>query len=83
MADFVLTNNLFEFDSKFYKEISGGAVRTKFAPPYACIFIGHIETEFLKAQDVKHWFWKRLIDDIFFYMDRKWSEIRKIPWGPQ
>ena len=41
MADFVL--NLFEFDSKFYKQISGS--RTKFAPRYACIFIDHIEAE--------------------------------------
>ena len=46
MADFVLENNLFEFGSKFYKQISGTAIGTKFAPPYACIFMGHIETEF-------------------------------------
>ena len=30
----------------------------------------HIETEFLKAQDIKPWFWKRFIDDIFF----TWTE---------
>ena len=45
MADFVLKNNLFEFDSKFYKQISGTAIGTKFAPLYACIFMDHIETE--------------------------------------
>ena len=67
MADFVLKNNLFEFDSKFYKQISGTAIGTKFAPPYACIFMDHIETEFLKTQDIKPWFWKRFIDDIFSY----------------
>ena len=32
MADFVLKNNLFEFDSKFYQQISGTAIETKFAP---------------------------------------------------
>ena len=53
MADFVLKNNLFEFDSKFYKQISGTAIGTKFAPPYACIFMDHIKTEFLKTQDIK------------------------------
>ena len=37
MADFVLENNLFEFDSKFYKQISGTAIGTKFASPNACI----------------------------------------------
>ena len=70
MTDFVLKNNLFEFASKFYKKVSGTAIRTKFAPPYACIFTDHNETEFLNAQDIKPRFWKRFIDDIF-YMDRK------------
>ena len=32
IADFVLKNNLFEFDSKFYQQISGTAIGTKFAP---------------------------------------------------
>ena len=45
MADFAFKNNLFEFDSKFYKQISGTAIGTKFAPLYACIFMDHIETE--------------------------------------
>ena len=66
MDDFVLKNNLFEFNSKFYKQISGTAIGTKFAPPYACIFMDHVETELLKTQDMKPWFWKRFIEDIFF-----------------
>ena len=67
MTEFVLKNSLLEFASKFYKKVSGTAIRTKFAPPYACIFTDHNETEFLKAQDIKPWFWKRFIDDIFLY----------------
>ena len=47
MADFVLKNKLFEFDSKFCKQISGTAIGTMFAPPYASIFMDHIETDFL------------------------------------
>ena len=39
VADFVLKNNLFEFDFKFYQQISGTAIGTKFAPPYAYIFM--------------------------------------------
>ena len=35
MADFVLKNNLLEFDSKFYKQISRTAIGTKLASPYA------------------------------------------------
>ena len=57
---------MFEFNSKFYKQISGTAIGTKFAPPYACIFMDYIETEFLKSQEIKPWLWKRFIDDIFF-----------------
>ena len=46
------TGLLFEFDSKFYKQISGTAIGTKFVPVYACIFTGYVETEFLKMQDI-------------------------------
>ena len=38
MIDFILKNNLFGFDDKFYKQISGTTIGTKFALPYACIF---------------------------------------------
>ena len=34
MAEFVLKNNYFEFDSKVKKQISGTAIGTKFAPPH-------------------------------------------------
>ena len=70
MTNFVLTNNFFEFNSKFYKQISGTAIGTKFVPPHACIFMDYIETEFLKSQEIKPWLWKRFIDDIFFHLDR-------------
>ena len=66
MADFVLKNNLFEFDCKFYQQISGTAIGTKFAPPYVYIFMDYVETEFLKTQAIKPWLWKRFIDDICF-----------------
>ena len=41
MVNFVLKNNLFEFNSKFYKQISETAVGTKCSPPCAYIFIDH------------------------------------------
>ena len=62
MAYFVLKNNLFEFDCKFYQQISGTTIGTKFA----CIYMDHIETEFLKTQAINPWLCKRFIDDIFF-----------------
>ena len=49
MAEFVF-RDLFEFNSKFYKQISGTAISAKFDPPRAFIFMDYIETEFLKFQ---------------------------------
>ena len=67
MPDFVPKYNLFEFNCKLYQQISGTANEAKFAPPYACIFMGYIETEFLKTQAIKPWLWKTfIVDDIFF-----------------
>ena len=52
-AEFVLKNNYLEFNEKVCKQISGTATGSKFAPPYACIFMGEMETSFLKAQKVQ------------------------------
>ena len=70
MAEFVLKNNYFEFDGKVYQQISGTAIGTKFAPPYACLFLDKVETDFLDKEVVKPWSWFRYIDDIFFV----WTE---------
>ena len=35
MAEFILKNHLFEFETKIIQQISGTATGTKFAPPYA------------------------------------------------
>ena len=77
MTDFVLQSNLFDFDSKFYKQILGTATGIKFSPLYAYIFMDHIETEFLKTQDIKPWFWKRFIDDIFFVWTESEESLEK------
>ena len=44
IADFVLKNNYFEFDSCIKQQISGTAIGTKLAPPYACIFMDKVES---------------------------------------
>ena len=66
MAEFVLKNNLFEFNSKVYQQKSGTAIGTKFAPPCACIYMDEVEQKFLETQDKKPLIWLRYIDDIFF-----------------
>ena len=50
MAEFVLKNNYFQFSDKVYQQISGTAIGTKFAPPYACIFMDQVESKFLQTQ---------------------------------
>ena len=61
LAEFVLKNNYFEFNSEVYRQISGTAMGTKFAPPYACIFMDMVETEFLKELEIKPLVWLRYI----------------------
>ena len=49
ITKFVFENHLCKFCSKFYKNISGTAIGSKFAPPYACISINYVETRILKT----------------------------------
>ena len=65
MAGFFLENNLFEFNGGVKRQKSGTAIGTKFAPPYACIFID--EVEFLKSEELQTFLWLSYIDDIFLY----------------
>ena len=76
MADFVLKNNYFEFDSCIKQQISGAAIGTKFAPPYAaCIFMDKVEIAFLESENIKPWVWMRYIDDIFFIWTESEDEL--------
>ena len=76
MAKFVPQNNYFESNGETKQQISGTAIGTKFAPPYAYIFMDQVESEFLKTQIPLVWF--RYIDDIFFYLDSWIRQIRTI-----
>ena len=42
------------------------ATGTKFAPTYACIYMGKMEGDFLEKQEYKPITYLRYIDDIFF-----------------
>ena len=50
MAEFVLKNNLFEFNNKGFQQISGTTIGTKFAPPYACMYMDRVEQDFLNTR---------------------------------
>ena len=53
MGEFVLNNNIFEFNSRAYQQKSGTDIGTKFAPPYACIYMDEVEQKFLETQSKK------------------------------
>ena len=65
-AQFALNNNLLEFNNDVFQQISGTAIGTKYAPPYACIFMDQIKTKFLRTQSYQPMVWFRYIDDMFF-----------------
>ena len=67
MAEFDLKNNNFEFNSNVKHQISGTAICMKFSPPYACIYVGYMENQFLKNEQIQPWISFRYIDDIFLF----------------
>ena len=66
MAEFVLKNIYFEFNGSIKQKLSGTTIGTKFAPPYVCIFMDKLETNFLKTQTLRPLMWFRYIDGVFF-----------------
>ena len=78
IAEFVLKNNLFEFISKVFQEISGTAIGTKFAPPYPCIYMDRVEQDFLETQELQLLLWLRYIDDIFFIWTHGKEELKSL-----
>ena len=78
MAEFVLKNNLFEFNNKVFQQISGTAIGTNFVPPYACIYMDRVKQDFLKTQELQALLWLRFIDDIFFIWTHGKEELKKV-----
>ena len=66
LAEIVLKNNIFEFDEKTFKQKCGTAIGTKFAPPYAILFMADLEEKMLEIFEKNPMIWRRYIDDIFF-----------------
>ena len=66
LAEIVLKNNIFQFDEKTFKQVRGTAIGTKFAPPYAILFMADLDEKILSASEKKPMIWWRYIDDIFF-----------------
>ena len=54
----------------------GTAIGTKFAPPYACIYMDKTETDFINSQKLQPSVWLRYIDDIFFIWTHGENELK-------
>lgn len=65
---FILSHNVFNFDSQLFIQTRGTAMGTKFAPSYANLFMGHFEHNMIKQSAWKDniIMYKRYIDDLFF-----------------
>ena len=59
MAEFVLKNNYFQFSDEVHQQISGTAIDTNFAPPYARIFMDQVESKFLQTPKFQALIWFR------------------------
>ena len=56
MAEFVSKKNYFEFNAKVKQQLSATAIGTKFAPPYACIFMDKLKLNFLIHKYTSCWY---------------------------
>ena len=61
----VLENNFFEFDGKVFCQKFGTAIKTKFAPGFANIFMGYLKETFLDSCKLRPLVWWRFLDDVF------------------
>ena len=52
MAEFILKNNFFEFETKIIQQISETTIGTRFAPPYARLFMDRSDNEFFDSEIV-------------------------------
>ena len=52
MEDFVLKNKYFDMNGQIKQQIYGSVIATKFALPYACLFMDKIETVFLETREL-------------------------------
>ena len=64
LAQIILKHNYFELGERNYHQLLGTAIGTKFAPPYANIFMAGIEERIFQEFD-NPLLWLRYLDDIF------------------
>ena len=61
----IVLKNYFELSSKIYHQKLGTAIGTKFAPPYANLFMAVLEKRIFENSGYHPYLWLRFLDDIF------------------
>ena len=64
MFKYVLKHNIFNFNGKSYRQKYGTAMGTSMAPPFAILYMAHLEEEFWLNEQLKPDIYLRYIDDI-------------------
>ena len=72
IADIILKNNYFEFNSTVKHQILGTAIGSRFTPWYAFIFMNYIEKK------IQLWISFRYIANIFFTPVASEKELHKL-----
>ena len=70
LENIILKHNYFEFGEKIFHQLLGTAIGTKFAPPYANIFMAGLEEKIFREYNTTPYIWLRYLDDIFYV----WTE---------
>jgi len=75
LAELVLTENVFVYDKKYYRQILGGAMGSPFTLTLANIFMWEWEARIAKEQQDAGEVYGRYIDDVFFTWNKSLEEL--------
>ena len=84
---FILKNNNFYFNGKYYNQVKGTAMGTKYAPTFATLVLGYLEEKLYDTIE-EHYdsefrqsferMWCRFLDDCFIIMNEDIEDLKKL-----
>ena len=77
LAECVLKNNVFERNMRYFKQLQGTAIGTKFAPPYATLFMDYLEDKILNSFAEKLLVCWRYNDDSFLIWQNREEKLKE------
>ncbi|XP_071964222.1 uncharacterized protein [Antedon mediterranea] len=78
LAELVLNTTAFNFNGKFFRQVSGISMGTKMGPNFACLFMGYFEQNVLRDyKGKKPDLFKRYIDDCVGVMSGTLDELNE------